>query len=460
MHIPALVAAQRACFLTNATLPLEFRRNQLRTLERALMDGEADLLEALRADLGKPPLEAWLSEIGFVLGEIRHALRRLPRWMKPRRAGVPLFAQPGRGWTVPEPRGVALIIGPWNYPVQLHLAPLAGALAAGNCAVVKLSEHAPHTSAVIARLIRERFAPEHVLAVEGGREVAEALLREKFDHIFFTGSTATGRAVMTAAAQHLTPVTLELGGKSPCIVCADAALEAAARRIMWGKCLNAGQTCVAPDYLLVDRRIRAPLVQEMKKALHRFFGDDPRASADYPRIIHRAHFERLTAFLSGGTVLHGGEQDAATRYLAPTLLGDVNPEAPVMQEEVFGPILPVIEFDTLDEALRIVRSRPDPLALYLFTRDRAVQRRVERETRSGGLCHNDTIVHLLCRELPFGGRGDSGMGAYHGKWSFDTFTHFKSVVRRPPRAELPLRYAPAKIGVAAARRTFRWLMGG
>ena len=458
MNIPELVAAQRAYFQTGATQPAAFRLEQLERLRREMEARESEFLTALAADLGKPEIEAWISESAMVLSEIRHAQRHLHRWMKPRSAGVPLLAWPGRGHLRPEPLGVALIIGPWNYPVQLILAPLVAAIAAGNCAILKPSEHAPHTAAVITKMIRSCFPANYITVVEGERPAAEALLKEKFDHIFFTGSTATGRAVMTAAARHLTPVTLELGGKSPCIVCADAPLQITARRIIWGKCLNAGQTCVAPDYLLVDRRIREPLVAELRKALQSFFGDDPRTSGDYGRIVHRAHFDRLLSFLQDGTVLHGGESDADSRYLAPTLLGNVAPDAPVMQQEIFGPILPVLEFDHLDEALSFIRARPDPLALYLFSTDKATCRRVELETRSGGLCLNDTVVHLLCKNLPFGGRGDSGMGAYHGKSGFERFSHYKTVVHRALRPDPDFRYPPAKVGLAKLKRFFPFLM--
>jgi aldehyde dehydrogenase (NAD+) len=460
MRIPELVAAQRAFYQSRVTLPADFRLAQLENFQRSMEAHEPELLEALAADLGKPVIEAYMSEVGFVLSEIRHARRYLRRWMKPRRGRVPPFAWPARGQVRPEPRGVTLIMGPWNYPVQLILAPLVAAIAAGNCAILKPSEHAPATSAVVAKLVRMAFPPEFVTAVEGDRTVAEDLLREKFDHIFFTGSSAVGRLVMAAAAPHLTPVTLELGGKSPCIVCADAPLEVTARRIIWGKCLNAGQTCVAPDYLLVDRRIREPLVAEMIKALRRFFGDDPRQSADYGRIIHKAHFDRLVALLRDGTILHGGEQDAGTRYLAPTLLGDVAPDSPVMEHEIFGPILPVLEFGELDEALRFIRARPDPLALYLFTASRDTLRRVEEVTQSGGVCFNDTLVHLLCKDLPFGGRGESGMGAYHGRTGFDCFSHHKTVVRRSLRFDSSFRYPPQKTSLTTVKRFFSSLMGG
>jgi len=458
MNAPELVAAQRAYFQTGTTQPPAFRLEQLESLHRGLEAHEGEILKALAADLGKPEIEAWISESAMVLSEIRHAQKHLLRWMKPRSTNVPLLAWPGRGHVRPEPLGVALIIGPWNYPVQLILAPLVAAIAAGNCAILKPSEHAPHTAAVISKIIRSCFPASYITTVEGGRPAAEALLAEKFDHIFFTGSTATGRAIMTAAARHLTPVTLELGGKSPCIVSADAPLAITARRIIWGKCLNAGQTCVAPDYLLVDRRIREPLVEELRKALHGFFGDDPRTSPDYGRIIHRAHFDRLLSYLQDGTVLHGGESDADSLYLAPTLLGNVAPDSPVMQQEIFGPILPVIEFGQLDEALSFIRDRPDPLALYLFATDKTICRRVEMETRSGGICMNDTVVHLLCKNLPFGGRGDSGMGAYHGKSGFERFSHLKAVVQRALRPDPDFRYPPAKVGFAKLKRFFPFLM--
>lgn len=459
MNIPELVTAQRAFYQSGATQSMAFRQTQLEKLRRGIETREAELLEALGADVGKPRLEAFLSEIGFVLSQIRHAQRRLRRWMKPRRAKVPPIAWPGRARVRPEPRGVVLIMGPWNYPAQLILAPLAAAIAAGNCAVLKPSEFAPATSRVLTAFVRDTFSPDFVGAVEGDHTVAEALLRERFDHIFFTGSSSTGRKVMAAASAHLTPVTLELGGKSPCIVCADAPLEITARRIIWGKCINAGQTCVAPDYVLADRRIRNPLVEEMRKALHRFFGDDPRLSADYGRIVNQSHFERLAALLGSGRILHGGERDAASRYFSPTLLGNVARDSPVMENEIFGPILPILEFDELDEALRFIRARPDPLALYVFTGSRATMDRVEAETQSGGLCCNDTLVHLSCKSLPFGGRGESGMGSYHGKSGFDCFSHEKAVLRRSFRFDSPLRYPPVKTSLTTIKRVLHFLLG-
>lgn len=455
-----LIQRQRAFFQSGATRPLEFRRAQLQKLRDALEAGEAALLGALHADLRKPAAEAYLGEVGFVLSEIRHTLRHLPTWMKPQPRRVPLLAWPGQGFIHPEPFGVALIIGPWNYPLQLLLLPLVGAVAAGNCAVLKPSELAPHTAAAVAKLLREVFAEDYIAVCEGEREVAEALLRERFDKIFFTGSTKIGRSVMAAAAQHLTPVTLELGGKCPCIVCADAPLEVTARRIAWGKFMNAGQTCVAPDFVLVDRRIREELVRSLLQAIREFYGENPQQSPDYGRIINRRHFDRLTSLLGAGCVAHGGQHDAQDLYLAPTLLTDVPPESSVMQEEIFGPILPVLVFDQLADALALLRDRPTPLALYLFTQDRAAQERVLAEARSGGVCFNDTVVHILGKQLPFGGLGESGLGTYHGKASFDCFTHYRPAVRRSFRFDAKLRYPPPKVSLETLKRVGRFLLGG
>ena len=391
-----------------------------------------------------------------------------PAHARGRRAGARLDVQlavrqdlvaPARGWVQPEPFGVALILGPWNYPLQLLLTPLASAIAAGNGVVLKPSELAPHTAEAIAELIRNNFADEFVAVVNGGAEVAEALLRERFDTIFFTGSTRVGQAVMTAAARHLTPVSLELGGKCPTLVCADAPVELAARRIAWGKFLNAGQTCVAPDFVLVDRRVREPFVAALQKSLREFYGTDPQRSEDYGRIVNARHFERLTNYLRDGRVVHGGETDAPDLFIAPTILTEVSPNAPVMQEEIFGPILPVLEFDRLDDVLTALRERPTPLALYLFTRDRATEARVLAEARSGGVCVNDVVSHMIGTGLPFGGLGASGMGAYHGRAGFDAFTHQRAVLRRSVRFDTPFRYPPPKLSLTALQRAFRFLMG-
>ena len=459
MNFASIVQRQRASFQSGATRPLEFRFAQLRKLQAAFVVNESALLSALRADMRKSAHDAYFGEIGFILSEIQHALRHLPAWAKPRGRRVPWLAWPGKGFIRPEPYGVALIIGPWNYPLQLLLMPLVGAMAAGNCVVLKPSELAPHTAAAVAKLIRETFAEEYITICEGEREVAEALLHERFDKIFFTGGTNIGRAVMAAAARHLTPVTLELGGKCPCIVRADVPLDVTARRIAWGKFMNAGQTCVAPDFLLVDCRIRESLLDALKQALKEFYGDNPQRSADYGRIINRRHFDRVTGLLGAGRIVHGGQHDANDLYVAPTILTDVPPGAPVMQEEIFGPVLPVLEFDKLDDALARLRDQPTPLALYLFTQDRAIQEHVLETARSGGVCLNDTIVHILGKDLPFGGLGESGMGAYHGKASFDCFSHRRSVLRRSVRFDAKLRYPPPRVSLNTLKRACRFLLG-
>jgi aldehyde dehydrogenase (NAD+) len=460
MDLAQLIGRQRAYFRTGATRPVGYRHAQLQKLHDALLTCEPALLAALHADLGKSAYEAYTAELGLVLSEVRHALRRLPAWMKPQRRRSPLLVWPARGFIQPEPYGVALIIGPWNYPLQLLLSPLVGALAAGNCVVLKPSEFAPRTAAVVGQLIQATFPEEFVAVVQGERAAAEALLRERFDCIFFTGSTGVGRAVMAAAARHLTPVTLELGGKCPCLVCADAPLDTTARRIAWGKFMNAGQTCVAPDFALVDRRVLRGLVAALKRAIHQFYGDDPQKSPDYGRIINRKHLDRLTGYLSSGQIEHGGQHQPDGLYLAPTILTGVAADAPVMQEEIFGPILPVLAFDKLDEALALLHERPTPLALYLFTQGRATEERVLAATRSGGVCLNDTVAQIFGKDLPFGGLGDSGLGAYHGRASFDCFTHRRSVLRRSLAFDPRLRYPPPRISLATLKRAYRFLLGG
>ena len=452
LEIAALLQRQRAFFATGATRALRFRQEQLDRLAAAIEARETEILAAARADLGKPALDAYLSEVALALGEIRYARRKVHRWMRPERRGVPLVAWPATAHVQREPFGVALILSPWNYPFYLVLTPLVSAIAGGNCAVVKPSEFAPQCSRVVAQLIRETFRPDHVAVVEGDRTVAAALLRERFDCIFFTGGAETGKVVLTAAARHLTPVTLELGGKNPCLVCADARLEVAARRIVWGKFLNAGQTCVAPDYVLVERVARDRLLEAMRRAVKEFYGPD------YGRIVNRRHFDRLVALLRDGRAVCGGTFDTERLYLLPTILTDVSPESAVMQEEIFGPILPVLAFDTLEEALALVRGRPAPLALYLFSENRDTQRQVVAETRSGGVCLNDVVMHMIGHGLPFGGVGPSGMGASHGRAGFDAFTQQRAVMRRSAAFDPAVRYPTAKLSLAWARRLYRVLL--
>ena len=440
MEIQELAAQQRTYFNTGATRTAAFRRQALERLRAALLEHEEELNAALLADLNKAPAESYFTETGMVLEELRFQLKHFEKWARPRRVITPLAQFPSRGERLPEPYGCVLIMAPWNYPVQLCLTPLAGAIAAGNCAVVKPSAYAPASSAAIARLLGEIFPPEFVAVVEGGRGENRALLEQKFDYIFFTGSPAVGREVMAAGAKNLTPVTLELGGKSPVIVDATADIPLAARRIAFGKVLNAGQTCVAPDYLLLHRSVKDAFVREYRRALEEFFpGGD---YGELPCIVNDKHFRRASRLLAGQRVLIGGETDLARRFIAPTLLDETDPAAPVMQEEIFAPILPMLCWQEREEVVRFVQSRPKPLALYLFTRDKEMERAVFDRCSFGGGCVNDTIVHLACSGLPFGGVGNSGMGSYHGKQSFDTFTHYRSVLKKANWLDLPMRYHP------------------
>jgi aldehyde dehydrogenase (NAD+) len=438
----AVVGGLRRAFESGRTRPLEWRRQQLTRLAALLREHEEALLDALRADLGKPRAEGWASDVGIIRSDIRYALRHLRRWARPRRVHVPLTRRPARARIVPEPLGVVLVIAPWNYPIHTVLSPLVGAIAAGNCVVAKPSELSPASSALLARLLPEYLDAECVAVVEGRPEETRVLLEQRFDHVFYTGDGEVGRLVMEAAARHLTPVTLELGGKSPAIVDASAKLDVAARRITWGKFLNAGQTCIAPDYVLVAREVEDLFIEQVRRAIFDFYGPAPEQSPDYARIVNDAHHDRLVGLLDSGTVAVGGTHDRADRYVAPTVLRDVLPESPVMAEEIFGPVLPVLPFSGLDEAIAFVNARAKPLALYLFTERDDAKRRVVAETSSGGVAINATIHHVSVPELPFGGVGASGMGEYHGQASFDTFSHAKSVLWKGTRPDPDLAYPP------------------
>jgi aldehyde dehydrogenase (NAD+) len=435
-----LLKQQRQFFQSGATRPLAFRLDQLQRLKTAIVAAQDDILAAAKADLGRPAYEAYF-EIATI-AEINQAIKQLPRWMKPKKVATGIDQFPSQAWIQPDPLGLTLIIGPWNYPFQLIMSPLVGTIAAGNCAVLKPSEHAPHTAAVIEKIIKATFPPNYIAVVQGDASVSQALLAEKWDHIFFTGGTAIGRIVMAAAAKHLTPVTLELGGKSPCIVEPDADLNCAAKRIIWGKFINAGQTCVAPDYLLVHSSIKTELIERLMYWITTFFGEDPAQSPDYARIIHDRHFQRLTHFLDRGTILTGGITNAAEKYIAPTLIDDLTWQDPIMQEEIFGPLLPILTYQDFPEAIDQINQQPKPLALYLFSTDATKQETLLHSTSSGGVCLNDTVMHIAVNDLPFGGVGESGIGAYHGKASFDTFSHFKSVLRKQFWFDLDWRYAP------------------
>jgi aldehyde dehydrogenase (NAD+) len=452
-RLQALLQRQRDFFATGQTKEIDFRLAQLKALKQAILAHQTEVMAALHADLGKPEFEAYLTEIG-VTQEIDYAIKHLRTWAKPQKVSTSAITFPARAEIRSEPLGIVLIIGPWNYPFQLMIAPLVGAIAAGNCVLLKPSELSPHTSQVITKIIQATFQPQYIAVVEGGIEASQALLAERFDHIFFTGGTAIGKVIMEAAAKHLTPVTLELGGKSPCIVDTEIHLEHTARRIVWGKFMNAGQTCVAPDYLLVHRQVKPALLSAIQKTIQGFYGDDPEQSPDFGRIISSRHFNRLADLLKD-KILIGGETNAEKRYIAPTVM-EATWDDPVMADEIFGPILPVLEYEDLAEAIAQINARPKPLALYLFSSNKQTQARVLRETSSGGVAINETIMQIAPHTLPFGGVGDSGMGSYHGKYSFDTFSHRKSVFYKPFWLDLKVRYAP----YAGKMDLMKKLMGG
>ena len=436
----------RQFYESGATRPYAWRRQQLQKLRAAILDHEQDIYNALHTDLRKSPEESYGTEVGLVLAEISHTLRHLKKWMRPRSVRTNLVNLPSSSKIYRDPVGVVLIIAPWNYPFQLSILPLAGAIAAGNAVVLKPSELAPATSAVIEKIIKKTFSPEYINVVQGeGSVVVPELLKSfRFDHIFFTGSVATGRAVYQLAARDLVPVTLELGGKSPVVVERDADLATTARRIVMGKFINAGQTCIAPDYLLVQEDIKDRLIQQLKKTIHQFYGQDPKSSPDYARIIHEKRFDTLVSYLPQGTIISGGQHDKKDLFIAPTLLENVNPDQPLMTEEIFGPLLPVFSFRTMEEALNLIRRHPGPLAFYLFTKDAQQQQSWMEQLSFGGGCINNTVWHFANHHLPFGGIGNSGTGAYHGKHTFDTFSHAKPVMRTPTGIDPSIKYPPFK----------------
>jgi len=431
-----------AHFKTGSTKSLSWRLSQLDALEHFLMEREQDILDALHADLHKPPMEAFASEIGVPISEIRLARKKLAAWMKPERVRTPLLAMLGRSYIYREPLGVTLIIAAWNYPFQLIVLPLIGAVAAGNCAALKPSELAPNVSALLAKWLPKYLDRDAIRVVEGGVPETTALLRQNWDHIFYTGNGRVGRIVMEAASKNLTPVTLELGGKSPCIVDDSADLDTTAKRIVYGKFFNAGQTCVAPDYVLVHDRVHDALVNRMVSTIREFYGDDPKQSPDLSRIVNEQHHARLSRFLDGADIVTGGQTDLSERYIAPTILKNVNEDDALMQEEIFGPILPVISFSSVESAIGFVNRQAKPLALYLFSRDEGVQDRVLAGTSAGGTAINHVWLHVGVPELPFGGVGESGMGAYHGRHSFEAFSHRRSVLKKSALPDPPLLFPP------------------
>lgn len=427
-----VVARLRATFRTGRTRPLEWRTGQLRRLRAMLTERGADLAAALKADLGKSSTEAYRTEIDFTVREIDHTLDHLDSWLRPEPAPVPAYlGADATAWTRYDPLGVVLVIAPWNYPAQLLLAPVVGALASGNAVVAKPSELAPATSAALAELLPAYLDADAVAVVEGGVPETTALLAERFDHVFYTGNGTVGRIVMRAAAEHLTPVTLELGGKSPVFVDRGTDLDVVADRLARGKFLNAGQTCVAPDYVLTYPETAAALEAALVRAVDALYGAAPAASPEYGRIVNERHFDRLSALLNSGRVVVGGGSDRTGKYIAPTVLADVDPESPVMQEEIFGPILPILTVSGLDEAIGFINDRDKPLALYVFSESSETRDRIAAETSSGGLGYGLPLAHLTVSDLPFGGVGESGMGNYHGRYSIETFSHRKAVLSKP-----------------------------
>lgn len=441
--IPQIVARQRKFFAEHTTLSIDFRLKMLRRLRKAIVEREKQLTEALYADLHKSYEEAFLTEISIVLGEIDNFLKHLPRWAAPSKRKTPLKLFPAKSQIITEPLGVALIIAPWNYPVQLLLNPLVGAIAAGCTAVLKPSPYVPHVAEALEELVHDCFDEEYVAIVQGHRDVNTALLNERYDIIFFTGSPDLGRVVMRAAAEHLTPVVLELGGKSPVVVDRTADIAVAAKRLAWGKTLNAGQTCIAPDYLLIHREVKEHFIEAFKEALCELHGEDARQSEHYVRMVSDRAFERVSGYISEGRVRCGGRVVAEERYIEPTLLDEVSADSSVMREEIFGPVLPMIEIGSVEEAITFINEREKPLALYLFADERAARRVVEY-TSSGGACINDCIMHIANEKLPFGGVGNSGMGRYHGRDSLYSFSHRRSMITTPTWLDLPFRYMPYK----------------
>ncbi|MBP1969679.1 aldehyde dehydrogenase (NAD+) [Virgibacillus natechei] len=453
--IETIIANQRAYFLNGNTIDYSVRKEQLQKLRRMLKEHEREIYHALKKDLNKSRQETLTTELGLLYSEIDFAIKNLSSWMEPTKVPAPLTHKGSKSFILKEPYGVTLIISPWNYPLQLALAPAIGAIAAGNCVILKPSEHAEATSALLADMIENTFPAPFITVVEGAKETSEKLLKQRFDYIFFTGSTEVGKAIMKEASAHLTPVTLELGGKSPAIIDKDANINVAAKRIVWGKFTNAGQTCVAPDYLYVHEKVKFKLLKAIKKQIKNFYGKEPLENDDYIRIINEKHFHRLVNLLSNGTTLHGGNTDRDSLKIEPTILDKISWEDPIMENEIFGPILPVLTFTNVEDAAAIIKTREKPLALYYFGETDKMQEQIMQYLSFGGGSINDTIFHLANPHLPFGGIGSSGMGSYHGKYSFNTFTHEKSILKQSTKFDLPFRYPGGKITQSVVKKIMK-----
>ncbi|MDD3331274.1 MAG: aldehyde dehydrogenase [Bacteroidales bacterium] len=434
----------RQYFNSQRTKDVSFRIQSLQTLYKQIKLHEQDIIQALHEDLHKSPFEAFSTEIGLVLKEIKHHIKHVKQWQRPEKKLTPFLFFPSKSNIFKEPYGLALIIAPWNYPFQLLFSPLVGAISAGNCVVLKTSPSAPATAKVMDSIISACYSPDYVSIFHGNREMNQLLLSQRFDYIFYTGSPAVGKVVMKAAAEHLTPITLELGGKSPCIVDKNADIRTAARRIMWGKTINAGQTCIAPDYLFVHKSIKNTFITALQEAVHMMFGDNPQAAPDYPRIVSPTAMQRLIGYIDKGNIVFGGRYDLADKYIEPTVVDNLTADAGLLSEEIFGPIFPLMTFDDIQEVITYINEREKPLALYFFSKDKQAVHKILGQTSSGGICINDTIIHVANHRLPFGGVGNSGMGAYHGKYSFDTFTHKKATVVSSFSVDFPIKYPPYK----------------
>lgn len=450
--VKQLVAAQNDFFATQKTKEVAFRKKYLKKLQQEVLDHEDAVCDALYADFKKPKFESLATETQLVLAELKHAIKNVKSWSEPNPVGASLLNFPSKEWIQPEPYGKVLVISPWNYPFMLTMSPLIGALAAGNTAILKPSEYSPNTSKVIAQIIRKVFPPEYVTVVEGGVEVSTDLLAQKWEYIFFTGSTRVGKIVYQKAAEHLTPVTLELSGKNPCIVDATASISLAAKRIAWGKLINAGQTCIAPDYILVHKSVKNALVDGLKANIAQFYGKNIEASNDFARITTNKHYEELKAMLKGQNLLFGGSYNDEDQYLEPTLVDEPQKDSTIMEGEVFGPILPIISYEDESELDEYISRYPNSLAFYVFSNNKKFQKRMMRQYSFGGGTINDVVVHISNKDLPFGGVGQSGIGGYHGKYSFDLFSHHKSIVKRGTWLDVPLRYAPYNISFNLIRK--------
>ncbi|EOO26364.1 aldehyde dehydrogenase [Bacillus cereus BAG1X2-3] len=455
MSISSIVSRQKEYFLKGHTRSIEIRKNNLKKLYEGIQHFEEEIFQALKLDLNKSVHESFTTEVGYVLKEISFQLKHMSSWSKPKRVRTALTHFGSKGKVVPEPYGVTLIIAPWNYPFQLAIAPLVGALAAGNTIVLKPSELTPSVSKVLKRMLDELFPEELVAVVEGGVEESTSLLREPFDYIFFTGSVGVGKVVMEAAAKQLTPLTLELGGKSPCIVHKDAKIEMTARRIVWGKFLNAGQTCVAPDYMYVHSSVKEKLVEALRHEIIEQYSKEPLQNENYVRIVSERHFERLCRFLQDGQVVIGGNYKKDTLHIEPTVLADITWQDAVMEDEIFGPILPIIEYDNIEEVIGTIQQHPKPLALYVFSEDKEVQKKVTSNISYGGGCINDVVYHLATPYLPFGGVGSSGLGGYHGEESFRTFSHYKSILAQSTAFDMKIRYSSTKSALKFIRKLLK-----